>query len=98
MISSNDSFLFLDGKSCLGQKMIFFCAEKFYISNLGSTGMAVLRDVCCGMWDDIALELNQLEKSVFKVTSRSVSDQYGVLVKKYRTKWNEEEKIFRYDP
>ena len=36
--------------------------------------------------------MNSLEKHVFKVTSRSARDRYGLLIKKYKTKWNEEEK------
>ena len=44
------------------------------------------------MWDEIAAVLNSLEKPGFKVTSRSLRDRYGLLIKKYKTKWNEEEK------
>ena len=44
------------------------------------------------LWDEIAAVLNSLKKPVFKVTFKSVRDRYGLLVKKYKTKWNEEEK------
>ena len=39
-------FLFLGDKPWLGlNNMIFICVEKFYVSSLGSTGIAVLREV-----------------------------------------------------
>ena len=42
--------------------------------------------------------LNSLKKPVFKVTFKSVRDRYGLLVKKYKTKWNEEEKSSGTNP
>ena len=50
------------------------------------------------LWDEIAAVLNSLEKLGFKVTSRSVRDRYGLLVKKYKTKWNEEGKSSGTNP
>ena len=48
--------------------------------------------------NEIAAVLNSLEKPGFKITSRSVRDRYGLLVKKYKTKWNEEEKSSGTNP
>ena len=48
--------------------------------------------------DEIAAVLNSLEKPGFKVTSRSASGRYCLLVKKYKTKWNEEEKSSGTNP
>ena len=50
------------------------------------------------MWDEIAVVLNSLEKPGFKVTSRSVLERYSLLVKKYKTKWNEEGKSSGTNP
>ena len=50
------------------------------------------------LWNEIAAVLNSLEKPGFKITSRSVRDRYGLLVKKYKTKWNEEEKSSGTNP
>ena len=44
------------------------------------------------LWDEITSILNSLEKPGFKPTSRSVCGRYRLLVKKYKTEWNEEEK------
>ena len=45
-------------------------------------------------WDEIAI-LNSLEEPFFKVTPRSVRDQYSLLVKKYKSKWRAEDKASR---
>ena len=50
------------------------------------------------LWDEIAALLNSLEKPGFKVTFRSVRDRYGLLLKKYKTKWNEEGKSSGTNP
>ena len=71
------------------KNVVFFCEGKFYISNLGSTGMAESREVRCGMklllywthWKNLDLK-----------SCLSAHDRYALLVKKYKTKWNEEEK------
>ena len=63
--------------------------------------MAVLREVNCGMIVvncGIAAALNSLEEPGFKVGSRSACDRYGLLVKKYETKWNKEEKSSGTNP
>ena len=44
------------------------------------------------LWDEIAAVLNSLKEPVFKVTCKSARDQYGLLVKKYKTKGNEEKR------
>ena len=46
----------------------------------------------------MAAVLNSLEEPGFKVTSRSVRDRYGLLVKMYKAKWNEEEKSSGTNP
>ena len=44
-------------------------------------------------WDKIAAILNSLvEEPFFKVTPRSVRDRYGLLVKKFKSKWRAEDK------
>lgn len=49
MIFSNDSF-FRRQKAMPGTEHdVLHCVEKFYISNLGSTGMSASRDVDFGM-------------------------------------------------
>ena len=49
-------------------------------------------------YDGMAAVLNSLEEPGFKVTSRSLGDRYGLLVKMYKAKWNEEEKSSGTNP
>ena len=47
---------------------------------------------------EIAVVLNSLEDMNFKVTTRSVRVRYTLPVKKYKTKWSDEEKVSGINP
>ena len=82
-------FLLLGNKPWLDlNSMVFFCVEKLYITNLCS----VKKERSVVGWNCCCIELTS------KVTSRSVRDRYGLLDKKYKTKWNEEEKSSGTNP
>lgn len=78
MIFSNDSFFHSS-----------LCREILHIQPRLHRHVSIER---CRFWDDNTAVLNSLQKSVVKVTSRSVSEQNGLLVKNYKIKWNKEEK------
>ena len=49
-------------------------------------------------WEQIAAVLNSLEEPIFKVSLRSVRDHYNLMVKKYKKKWEDEEKSSGISP
>ena len=91
MIFINDT-LFIFRRQAMAwteQHDILLCREILHVQPWLHRHGSVERDQ---LWGEIAAVLNSLKKSGFKVTSRSVRDRYGLLFKKNKAKWNEEEK------
>ena len=91
MIFINDS-LFIIRRQAMAwteQRDTLLCQEILHIHpRLHRHGSVERRQ----LWDEIAAILNSLEKPGLEVTYISVRDQYNLLVKKYKTNWNKEEK------
>ena len=97
MIVINDTFFIFRQQVMAWTKQhdILLCREILHIQPWLHRHGSVERGQ---LWDEIAAVLNSLEKPGFKVTFRSVRDRYGLLVKKYKTKWNEEGKSSGTNP
>ena len=88
MIFINDSFFTFRQQAMAWSEQhdILLCREILHNQPLQCQERSVVGWNCC------CIELTS------KVTSRSVRDRYGLLDKKYKTKWNEEEKSSGTNP
>ena len=79
----------------LGTHDVLLCREILHIQPWKHRTGSPERKSC---WDEISTILNSLDEPYFKLTPRSVRDRYALIVKKFKSKQNEENKASGISP